>query len=234
MRETEPSRPLQGSFSPSYIFFYSRLSHLLGACASWRGAVAPWPCQRDPRAAMRSSDAAGVGMGALPCTRASPTAVGFDRWKPPDPTSACLPILLLGLRFLPQGQGSETPPRTPCTLSQAPSHGEGFAFSVCFRALQSPHCPAFPVGLGELAGMGVPVSARGRCHPSFPSCPGTAVWGGGHGPSPPMFMAPATVPMHSSAGTGPRRMGTSPFSPPGWTRGAGGCLWGPAPGWDSW
>lgn len=75
------------------------------------------------------------------------------------------------------GMGVQDPSRTPCTLSPAPRHSGGFAFSVCFRALQSPHGPAFPVGLGELVGMGVPVSARGRCHPSFPSCPGMAVWG---------------------------------------------------------
>lgn len=116
--ETEPSRLLQGSFSPVTIFFTTF-----------------YPTLQDPAEKGCASNSS--------CHLLHPEV--------------------------------QDPPRTTCMPSLAPSGG--FAFSVCFRALQIPHHPAFPAGLGELAGTGVPVSARGRCHPSIPSCLGTAMQG---------------------------------------------------------
>lgn len=173
-------------------------------------------------------------MGALPCTRASPAAVGFDRWKPPDPTSASLPILLLGLRFLPQGWGVRDPPRTPCTLSQAPSHGEGFAFSVCFRALQSPHCPAFPVGLGELAGMGGPCECERPVPSLLPLLPRHGRAGRGTRAVPSRVHGPRHCPHAQQRRHCSSQDGDGSLQPPGVGKRSRGCLWGPAPGWDSW
>lgn len=80
-------------------------------------------------------------MGALPCTRASPAAVGFDRWKPPDPTSASLPILLLGLRFLPQGWGSETPPGLPAHSARLQVMARALPFLYVLGHCKAPTVP---------------------------------------------------------------------------------------------
>lgn len=56
--DTEPSWPLQGSFSPSYIF-HSCLSCIPGTRALQRGTMALQPCWRDPQVVTRGSVGAG-------------------------------------------------------------------------------------------------------------------------------------------------------------------------------
>lgn len=144
--DTEPSWPLQGSFSPSYIF-HSCLSRCGNLCTAERDSstvtVPEGPTGSDK--GLRRSWQGGLCLEPAP----APPQRDLAHGNQPIPPQLLSPSFCGTEGFCPRDGGPRLP-GTPCTLSQAPRHRQGLGLFYVFFDLQSPHRPAFPAGLGGL------------------------------------------------------------------------------------